>query len=185
MPSYCCHHSNVLMDIFTVILLLPEIRTRETCESANKLMLTLTPTSPYKIDSLTFHSLSLSLCVSLSLSLSLSLLAFNQSVPWLRRSVACLSLRRPGFDPSQSMSHLWCAKWHCDKLLSSTSISPCQYHSTNAPYVSSSTCCCTKRTNGRSVENFHTKFSFGKRGAVWKILSLFLAFEVLCMEPGH
>ena len=137
-------------------------------------MLTLTPSSPYKIDSLTFHSLTLSLC--------LSLLAFNQFVPWLGRLVACLSLRKPGFDPSQSMSHLWCTKWHCDRLLSSTSVFPCQYHSTNAPHSSSSTCCFTRRTNGRSLENFQKKFSVGKRGAVRKTLSLFLAFEVLCME---
>jgi len=145
-PSYYCHHSNVL-NIFTVILMLPEIRTREACESANKLMLTLTPPPHTKTDSLTFHSL------SLSLSLSLALLAFNQSVPWLRRLTACLSLRRPAFDPSQSMSHLWCKKWQCDRLLSSTSVFLCQHLSTNAPYSSSSTCCFT-RTNGRSLENF-------------------------------
>ena len=29
---------------------------------------------------------------------------------------------------------MWCTRWHCDRFLSQSFCSPCQYHSTNAPY---------------------------------------------------
>lgn len=40
--------------------------------------------------------------------------------------------------PGQSMWDLWWTKWYCDRFTSCTSVSPCQYHSTNSPYASSS-----------------------------------------------
>jgi len=48
----------------------------------------------------------------------------------------------------------------------STSVLPCQYHSTNAPYSSSSTCFSYRITNVRRLGTF-TKYewSFGNRGA--------------------
>jgi hypothetical protein len=38
------------------------------------------------------------------------------AVPWLRRLVAGLSPRRPGFDPDQSMWDLWWTKWQCARF---------------------------------------------------------------------
>jgi hypothetical protein len=45
---------------------------------------------------------------------SLHELASLRAVPWLRRLVAGLSARRPGFDPGSAMWDLWWTKWHWD-----------------------------------------------------------------------
>jgi len=60
----------------------------------------------------------------------------------LRRLVAGLSARRPVFDSSslRVIDYLWCTKWLWDSLSPRTSVLPCQYHSTSAPYASSPTC---------------------------------------------
>jgi hypothetical protein len=41
-----------------------------------------------------------------------------RAMPWLRRLVAGLSLRWPGFAPGQSMWDLWWTKWHWDRVFS-------------------------------------------------------------------
>jgi hypothetical protein len=51
-------------------------------------------------------------------------------VPWLRRLVAGLSPRRPGFAPGSIQRDLWRTKWHWDRFFSEFFGFPCQYHST-------------------------------------------------------
>ena len=46
-----------------------------------------------------------------------------------------------GSIPDQSMWDLWRMKWHCNRFFSQYFCFPRQYHSTNAPHSSSSTCC--------------------------------------------
>jgi hypothetical protein len=40
------------------------------------------------------------------------------AVQWLRRLVAGLTPRRPGFAPGQSMWDLWWTEWHWDRFFS-------------------------------------------------------------------
>jgi hypothetical protein len=48
----------------------------------------------------------------------------------------------------------------------SNSVFPCQYHSTNTPYSSSSTCCSYQKDKRAKLENFENAMAFGNRGAV-------------------
>jgi hypothetical protein len=60
----------------------------------------------------------------------------KEVVPWLRWFVADIWPWRPGFDPASVR-----LRFVGMEFSPSTSVFPCQCHSTNAPYWSSSTCC--------------------------------------------
>jgi hypothetical protein len=51
-------------------------------------------------------------------------------------SPSVTNLVGPGSFPGQSLLDLWWTKWHCNTYLSTTSLFPCQYHSTTAPSLS-------------------------------------------------
>jgi hypothetical protein len=58
-----------------------------------------------------------------------------KAVPWLRRLVAGLSLRRPGFDPGSV--HVGCVvdKVALGQVFLRLSVFPCQFHSTGSPLL--------------------------------------------------
>ena len=59
---------------------------------------------------------------------------FGQAVPWLRRLVAGLSLRRPGFDPGSVQMGFVVDKVALEQVFPpSTSVFPYQFHSTGTP----------------------------------------------------
>jgi len=61
-----------------------------------------------------------------------------------------------------------------------TSVFSCQYHSTNAPYSSSSTRCYYRTDKWAKLGIFQKQCSYGSRAAVdRKVFSLFLVFEGL------
>jgi hypothetical protein len=49
-------------------------------------------------------------------------LHYVEAVPWLRRLVAAISLRRPGFAPGQSLWDLCWTKWQWDRFFSPRSL---------------------------------------------------------------
>jgi hypothetical protein len=64
------------------------------------------------------------------------LVTVPRAVPWLRRLVAGHSPRRPaGFDPGSVHVGFVVDKWHWDRFSPSTSVFPCQFHSTGAPLL--------------------------------------------------
>jgi hypothetical protein len=60
----------------------------------------------------------------------------KMTVPWLRRLVSGLSPRRPGFDPGSVGVGFVVGKVVLGQVFPpSTSVFPCQFHSTNAPLL--------------------------------------------------
>jgi hypothetical protein len=72
--------------------------------------------------------------------------------PWLRRIVAGLSPRRSGFHKSPCET---CGgqSGKGTGVSPITSVFSCQYHSTNAPYTSSSASCSCQKDKGANPEN--------------------------------
>jgi len=81
-------------------------------------------------------------------------------VPRLGRSVAGLSPRRPMFDP-RSGHVRFVVKLLWARFFSQYFGFPRQYHSTNAPYSSSSTCCSYQRDKRAKRDN--VQISSGRR----------------------
>jgi hypothetical protein len=57
------------------------------------------------------------------------------AVPWLKRLVAGLPLRRPGFDPGSVNVGFVVDKVALGQVFSELSVCPCQFHSTGAPLL--------------------------------------------------
>jgi len=71
-------------------------------------------------------------------------------VPWLRRLVAGLAPRKPGFDPRSFPVRFVVNKVALGQVF------PCQCHSTNAPYSSSPTCCSSLKDKRAKPGNLQT-----------------------------
>jgi hypothetical protein len=63
-------------------------------------------------------------------------MAYEEAVPWLRRLVAGLKLRRTGLDPGSVYVGFVVDKMALGKVFPpSTSVFPCQFNSTGAPLL--------------------------------------------------
>jgi hypothetical protein len=81
----------------------------------------------------------------------------------LRRLLAGLSLQRAGFDPRP-----FHVRFVVNKVAGyshSISVFPCQYHSINASYSSSSTCCSYQKDERAKPDNLQNAMLFRKRGS--------------------
>jgi hypothetical protein len=81
-------------------------------------------------------------------------------MPWLRLLVTGLLWWSRGFDPRSVHVSFVCHKMAVGRFCPSTSVFPCQYHSTNAPYSSSSAYCPYQTQTGPSLGIYHKRSSF-------------------------
>jgi hypothetical protein len=89
----------------------------------------------------------------------------NYIVPWIRRLVAGLSRRRPGFDPSPVRVKFVVGKVALGKVcFPSTSVFPSQYYSTNVPYPFSSTCCSYQKDKRAEPGNLPNRIALTEIG---------------------
>jgi hypothetical protein len=83
----------------------------------------------------------------------------HKAVPWLRRLVADLSLRRPGFDSGSVHVGVVVDKVALGQVFPpSTSVFPCQFHSTGAPLLGK-----MEKTNHLSLHHGAAQYAFRLR----------------------
>jgi hypothetical protein len=88
------------------------------------------------------------------------------TVSWLRRSVAGLSLRKLSFDVIPVRMRFLLVTVALEPLFSQSCCFPCQYHSTNAPHSSSSTCCSYQRDKRANPGNLTKRQYLSESGSV-------------------
>jgi hypothetical protein len=90
-----------------------------------------------------------------------------KAAPWLRQLVVGLSPRRPVFHPRPAHVRFVVDKVKLGLVLSpSMSGSPGQYHSTGAPYLSSSTLCSNQKEKEAKPGNLPKTKTLGNQGSI-------------------
>jgi hypothetical protein len=82
-------------------------------------------------------------------------------VPWLRRLVAGLAPRKPGFDPRSVPVRSVVNRVALGQVF------PCQCHSTSVPYSSSPTCCSSQKEKRARPGNLQTSTFLPDTGEFW------------------
>ena len=96
-----------------------------------------------------------------------------KALPCPRPLVEGLVPRISEFDPRRGGVRVVIGKMAWADFFPSTSVFPCQCHSTSVPYSSSLTCFFLTRTNGQNLGTFHKKcFFFGNRGTLHRAVFL-------------